>query len=507
MSSVFERISASVKEFFNSKAVRVSLSLVMVTIVMTILIKMTQYFHDLSECFGNTYKVIKRITLFFATLGLLIPAYHVLYQLLNVMLQDLTSPCTVQPVQVQGFPSSSLQAEDSSYPEDSDPFEDAKHAEINPVYETQGPFPKANMLASLVAVGYVFADLAGGGFEQSIGSTMIAQFKKVRLAAGAFTTLHQALGALTHALPQRYRVAVYQKYSIGIPQNTIPQADQVAITKAFDLVAIVKARKDLGPKVKLDYQVSLQEMGNIFRRHLYDLDSDLVFVKAVVKEALTQLRSISQEISLIPDGSNIKLEPFGVWLYGKSGAGKTQFVDKLASNIFGDKPRLSRTFADNVADQFSSGYTGQFVYYMDDFGTDLNALQQSKMIPQLMTWMSCYKSNMNKAFDKTTPFNSHGLILSSNECPQGILSSIKITNPSAVLRRFSPGNGLILYMEPKREFATVNANNLILGDKAKITGQQPPDLAHFNHVNFFVSDGRTVPNNVLFGEQKEIFGF
>jgi hypothetical protein len=460
---MFGSLSEKVRQFFAREDVKVAAELITVVICSCLLIKVVQYINTCTMALAR--KFLAHFSACMLAIGVFYPAFSIFAKLLQKLIpgSDTTAP-----------PENSEQGEE----------EDEKVEYVPQI----GAKTMGSLLASLVSVAFGFGTFLGNPSEFSFTDTL----KKLRAHANGFYTIEQAIEALTYAFPEKYRLALYDRFGIGISTD-IRWADKAAIAAAFAVVKVVDSThaNKIRPEMKREFLERRREMMDLVAK--YSVTANDKFVVSVINDVLRKMNKLTAKVQSVADHSSIKLEPFGLWFYGPSGVGKTMVVDSLANTIFADKLPADRCYADNVADQYSSGYKGQSLYYMDDVGTKPQALEESNTFPQMMTWMSCFRSVMNKAFSKDTYFSSHGVVLTSNACPKGIIHTQNLTNGEAVRRRFTNGCGLCIYMEPKPAFSRRDSEGFIIGDKDAINAmaeEDPNKSKLFAHVNFYVTDGQ-----------------
>jgi len=208
---------------------------------------------------------------------------------------------------------------------------------------------------------------------------------------------------------------------------------------------------------------------------------------------INRLRSIYEEIAqsgIFSAGSRV--EPVVVYLHGAPNCGKSFVVQYIASvylkkeGITTDDP-WKYMYKYNPDDDFMSGYTGQPIFLMDDFGQKVDSRQAPN--PEIMNLIFAANVapmplNMAALSDKgTSYFNSPLIIITSNTPKPYVIS---ITEPDALYRRIAPFH---FEVRPAPQFRKQIGSRGYCLDVSKIRGV---DLGVYEFVATEVLPGHSV---------------
>jgi hypothetical protein len=339
--------------------------------------------------------------------------------------------------------------------------------------------------SSLVSVGICFAQYLANpknfDFMLALG--------KLRTMSTGIRTITQAAGALTSAVPEAYRAALYLKFGVSLEDN-VPRVAKLDIDEGYTILERMNLPRYRTPEFKLKYHENLRKITQHIKA--MDLSYDSSLGMAVLRDLHGKLLAANSNISTILGASAVRLAPVGLWLYGDSGCGKSKLRTVIGDELFSDYPEHARCFTYNISEVFMSGYNGQAMFFIDDIGSDVDAAKQSHIVSTLLTYLSNAPMTTNQAFDKGKEFTSHMVMLTSNKSPAGVVKSVNITNSEAVLRRFHGMDGLAVHCKLKKEFVSEGKNGI--GNTELISGQDTEDSRNFAHVEFRISHDGTVPS-------------
>jgi len=172
---------------------------------------------------------------------------------------------------------------------------------------------------------------------------------------------------------------------------------------------------------------------NIFRMYdiLVSAREQVASLAPMIVNLNNRMTRIKIEYNRIKTACSRRQEPVCVWLWGKPGAGKSVFTKHLIDQLSLLEGKTLSVYTRNSEEQYMSGYCGQDVFVVDDFGSSVNAFDITEFIP--IKSSSAYSVNMAAIEEKGTFFRSRYIILCSNMA--GIMHADKLTNPEAVDRR------------------------------------------------------------------------
>lgn len=157
-------------------------------------------------------------------------------------------------------------------------------------------------------------------------------------------------------------------------------------------------------------------------RHLVDVViRDMEHYIAQAKEALGNETS--------------RIVPFGVYMQGEPGIGKSTLLDYLGMATFPDVPTNACMYGRNFSDQYWSKYLQQPFVFVDDYGASTTATGQ-EFTAEIMQLISStpYGLNMAGVAEKGTTFRSKVVMLTSNKPLDH--THLGISDQGAFMRRF-----------------------------------------------------------------------
>jgi hypothetical protein len=537
-SNVFQSLSHNISEFFTSRGSKVCVKVLTLFVAGGLILKLMVSLAEFSGgALGNALKELRQrrfqtlvngLAAFLGTLALLKPAYGSLRDLL--LLACPPSSAKLDKDVVEESTDGKEQENHEAYtmvgngwqvtidqnadpekvveglhdyfnagpPEDSKTSssgldsktveDDSQRLENSHTYEGQGNNGGSNDsiigLASLIAVAGTFARYLA---DDSID--VHTTFASLRANSTAAVTLCQAVNYIIKQFPDDYRVAVYKVFRFSEPVN-LSRAHRDLVLQAYQCASEID--KDVGKTNAFKNKVMHIQEQLYSEIPKIQLTKD-TFSLAVLKDALKEIRRIVPRLTSVPNAGNEKIEPVGMWVHGCSGSGKTKMRQGISKELFAQFEPERRSFTGNCADQYASCYAGQLIYCVDDMGTDVKATRDSLLVPQLMTWLSPDPTVMNMAFKKDERFNSLMVYITSNANPLQLVQAFNVTNKEAVLRRFNQGGGWCVYVQPKEDFAELDDDGYIVGNKSKIqqfAERDPESARRYEHLDIFITNGR-----------------
>jgi len=168
------------------------------------------------------------------------------------------------------------------------------------------------------------------------------------------------------------------------------------------------------------------------------MDSELAGNRAVgqyVGSLLYVMEKMVDRAQCVLGTGNVRPEPVGLYLFGKSGVGKSSIVQNLAAGCFPTARPEELYYSKNVTEQFNSRYAQQLFFLIDDYGT---ASGPGSDIPSqdMLRYISCTAAYMNMASiaEKGKKFASKVVVLTTNKPPSPTVNGV--TNPEAFHARF-----------------------------------------------------------------------
>lgn len=137
--------------------------------------------------------------------------------------------------------------------------------------------------------------------------------------------------------------------------------------------------------------------------------------------------------------------PFSIWLAGKSGVGKSvamNFISEWLMKALEQEPdryelpaRERYFFSANFTQEYHTGYSGQYIFAIDDMCQDKPGSLRNSSAMQFIQWVSNIPANVTQAAleDKRCPFTSKVILCSSNITHPN--RSAEIVEQEAFLRR------------------------------------------------------------------------
>ena len=165
--------------------------------------------------------------------------------------------------------------------------------------------------------------------------------------------------------------------------------------------------------------------------HLANSSATRHLVNMVIKDLETYVAGASEACM----SESTRTVPFGLYMWGAPGIGKSTVISNLARATFPDIPVSALAYGRNFSDPFWSRYLGQPFVFVDDYGTSTTSTGQ-EFTSEIMQLISStpYGLKMAGVTEKGMQFKSKVVMLTSNKALDQ--THIGISCQGAFIRRF-----------------------------------------------------------------------
>lgn len=319
-------------------------------------------------------------------------------------------------------------------------------------------------------------------------SEHLTKLKSNSMALGVGMT---AASFMTKIIPAQLRYAAFNKLGFGAPATLNPK-QKALISNAFMICAHIRIPANRTIPNKREFDLIHNHLCTTIAKQSSTWSPS---VRSFFNTAKEDMRRCANIADSIVDVNPIKPVPVGVWLWGKAGSGKTSMVSNIAKHLYDHVLPSMRLWTHNDANPYWDGYNGQKIVMFDDIGTDPTATAQNATFANLLTHMSSAPSAVAGAdvSTKHTKFESEIVVLTSNVSPTALLQQIsnqgRLTNPSAITRRFNNSTGLTVEIVIDEAYLIRGADGKPIGNSVAIAAAAARDPMQTPWCSYRFSDG------------------